>query len=385
MCNVEQHNNTDRKHLNDMERSYGAACGNQEGIRLMRQESDSFFSRFFAKAAALLLAVGCLAVPSRADLGETLDAFESKPGYVTPVATFMGTILNTGWNHTVRLPKATGFSFGLQFALAGVTEDDWYYTEQMETGCADVRQFGAYCPEDDVVSLKAPTLWGPNTNASVNKYVLVSTDGGGYTYALDKPLPVSDGVEFVRQNLSYLGLPFVQMSYTTNHTEFKGRWIGVPGIGENFGGMMVLGGGIQHDLRSFIKKELPVDLAISTNFTYWGLDFVPPKDDFDGTLELSGLATHHSLLVGKRFGKVELFSEIGWETSSMQSGGHIYDKEEAKDINPGLDVDGRNGFRMSVAVAFHLGGYHVNLGQSLGAQYGTTVNILTYRKEGSDE
>jgi hypothetical protein len=324
---------------------------------------------------SLLLVVFCGVMPLSADvLGNTLKAFEDKPGYVQPIATILGTVNNSGWHQSAGVGKEMGWSFSIPINLAYIHENDWHYTRK-HNECGVPSECGS-----DITELELPTIFGPNTNQTLRTYYPGLS--GGVTETFED---VEDGDVNVRK-WSTIPMVHFQGSFMYNYTEFKLRLLPVPAGPFNF---FILGFGIQHDIRSFMEGALggpmPLDVSFTTNLSWWNLSYATP-DPYEGDLELNGLNTFTGFVLGKRAGAFEFFTEIGWETANLNAAGNITntdpDDGESTLIQPDISVDGRNGFKISANVAVHLGTYSASLGQHYASQYGSTINVLSYRKEG---
>jgi hypothetical protein len=108
---------------------------------------------------------------------------------------------------------------------------------------------------------------------------------------------------------------------------------------------------------------------------------IKPGNGVDGTLELSGVSHFVGLLVGYNLlGMLEVFAEAGWEGATLQTGGSltITDVTPNQEVKPDLEVEGRNGFRAALNVAFHFG-YQAVVGQNVGANLGNQFNLLGFR------
>jgi len=337
-----------------------------------------------------------LVFSTQADVGETIRGFERYPGYVQPVPTLMGTILNSGWNETVRINKGFGWSFGVPVMFAYIGEEDHFYDQVWETGCREIEANGVACPNPYDSTYRVPTLWGPATSQRyVKRNYIENTSGlGGYS-DWQIVAKASSGQEPINTSMLTVPLPMLKTSFSYMYTELKLRYMGIPfGItldDQTIGPINFFGFGLQHDIRSILKKqaiEIPVDVAVTANYSFWGIEYAPPSGEWTGALELDGITTFHGLLVGKRWGKVEVFAELGYETSSMQSSGDLVDlaaEGGPEAISPNLDVDGRNGLKAALLFTARLGSWAPVLSQGIGAQWGTTVNVLNFRKESDDE
>lgn len=317
-------------------------------------------------------------------LQATLKAFEDKPGYVQPLATWFGTFANQGWVTSARVNAGFGWEFAMPVVGLGfLSDDDHTYTSDFDDGCAAVRAAGISCPSK---SYTVPTIVGPNTNTQYTRYDLdpinansvVVTSGGS----------ADDGDEDLRQ-ITTLGTTWLQASFSYQHTKLTLRalplwWLSA----SEFAGYNHLGFGLQYDLGHLFAHKLPpgappVDVSLTTNYNFISLGVAP--SDYNGELNLDFTTMWHALVVGTRLGRhFEIFSELGYETSTMKSSGSLVPKDpEEESVAPKVEVDGRNGFKASINFALHFDTYHPVIGMSQGAQTGVNVNILNFGKEGN--
>jgi hypothetical protein len=300
-------------------------------------------------------------------------------GGVKPVATIMGTLMNSGWYQSSGIGQNFGFSISLPVFLSYVSKKDHYYTTYRASGCANASSTVS-CGYPDYRAYKVPTVIGPKVASGqvFEEYVLDEN----YEPADIAYKPVSDGLTECRNMGTY---PFAmpQASFAYRNTELKLRYLFLPRIRVSrdsaYLKASIFGVGLQHDLTSFLG-ELPFTISIGSSLSFWGIKYTPEK--YTGRLTLSGITNFTGFVAGKSFGAVETFAEIGWETSHMQVGGRIVGKSDTSAIEePDVSVFGRNGFRMAINFAFHLG-YQPVLGQNIGSQLGHQINLLIYRKEG---
>jgi len=337
------------------------------------------------------VAIGSLA--SASALKETLKSFEDHAGYVQPLATTLGTMQNTGWAHSARVGQSTGWTFALNIPLAYIGTDDHTYTMPYDNGCAVLIAQGKICqpvagsPFDGTVE-NAPTIWGGVSNAAYSGYV-----SGGDGASNIQPVrlgTVTSGMSEIR-NFTTVPMPSLQFAYS--HSHFRGAFRilaePMPIKAISFDGAYFAGLGIQYDFSQYLPavvSEKGVFTSVAFDINHWNLT-IKPQGDISGELNLSGTAYMPNFVVGYRYGKFEAFTEIGYEQSSMQTGGDMIDSSvpvTSADhlIQPRLNVDGRNGFRMSFNIAMHLGVWQPVLGQSVGAQMGSTLNLIQFGKEG---
>jgi len=350
----------------------------------------------FIRIATICAALFVAESSALSSLGSTLSAFESKPGYVRPLATTIGTLFNSGWINSARVGNGYGWSFALDIPVAYIGTDDQTYDFTYDTHCASLRADNFNCPESkDIGVLKdVPTIFGGNTTREF--YVYRSSfyvDGNGtYIESIDS-IPggtADDGEKTIRK---WVNIPFIipEGSFSYWHTRGTLRGIYVPKISD-FGGMYLIGLGLQHDFTRFLPPQVSAkgfNTSVMANIAAWRIGY-EPSGDVVGTMAIKGNTSFSGLVVGWRWKKLEIFSELGYETAGFSSSGSLIDysvatTDSSRYINPDVSVSGRNNFRASINFALHLdGSWQPVVGQSLGAQLGSTVNIIQFGKEGEE-
>lgn len=348
----------------------------------------------FYRPLALAIVFGTSAFAA-GEVSNLLRAFEDKPGYVQPLATSMGSLMNSGWYTSSRVGTRTSWNVALPVILTYISEDDHYYKYTYSTGCKALReagQVGSACPEnlDEMSISKAPTMWGPNSSERSWEVSAVAEQPGDLdptdNYSLTKSGPIIDGgISSLRE---FTTLPFLAPQFAFASHNFKGTLRGIfapiPDLS-----IYSIGLGIQYDPSRFIPgmTQNGFNTSIGFSISKWHLGYTP-GGDFDGELGVDGLVYQPALVAGWRTGILEIFTEIGYEVSSFSSSGELTDNGADVDpadriIKPQVEVDGRNGFRMSLNFALHLGAWHPVVGQSYGAQLGTVANVISFGKEGA--
>lgn len=333
----------------------------------------------FAKWLGISLLLGLfLCSPN---MGWSQSAYSSfdEAGYTQPLVTLLGSLMNSSWYQSSRIGKDFGFQVSLPITLAYLSSEDYFYTtKQPRSNCSFARanNSNVLCDLPDFASYEVPTIFGPSAGDVIFTYYHLQTNGEPGSATI-RETTAGDGLnELSLMKLAPFFIP--QVGFSMGYTELKLRYIylplGVINTSAHFSGV-----GLQHDLSSYLK-EIPFSLSIASSLSFWSLELTP--SGYTGALEMSGLATTTGLVVGKQWGLWEVFTEIGWETSGMHLGGRIVDEEDPLDIDePNLDVSGRNGFRLALNVAVHMG-YHPVVGQSFGSQLGQQFNVLIFKKEG---
>jgi hypothetical protein len=187
---------------------------------------------------------------------------------------------------------------------------------------------------------------------------------------------------------SVVNVPFLAPQFGFSSHNFKGTlrgiFVPIPKVS-----IYSFGLGLQYDPSRFIPgmEQNGFNTSLGFSVSKWHVGYTP-GEEFDGELGVDGLAMQPTLVAGWRSGILEIFTEIGYEMSSFESSGTLTDNgadvaAEDRLIKPQVSVDGRNGFRMSLNVALHMGTWHPVLGQSYGAQLGTVANLISFGKEGA--
>ena len=342
------------------------------------------FSSLALVSVGLILSLAC---NSGASLGSTIRGFEQEPGYVQPITTLMGNLQNTGWVTSARVNQGSGWNFSLSIPVGYIGADDHQYDFRYGSHCPAIRARGIACPTDSLTWNNAPTIWGPR---DTNRYMVYASalnpSGGNDTIWYVVGGNVRPGDETLRK---WVNIPFLipRFSYSKAHVRGTLAGLFVPSFGV-FGGYWMAGLGLQYDFTKFLPPAVggkEFNLSIATDLNEWHLGY-KPNDKMSGELYLDGFATYTKLVAGWRYDFCEVFTDIGYETSSMKAGGHLYDfaaqSGESPNIDPRVSSTGRNGFRMGLSIALHLGVWQPVLGQSYGAQLATTANLIQFGKEG---
>ncbi len=298
-------------------------------------------------------------------------------GYDQPLATLLGTVLNSGWAQSSRVGRGFGIYLGIPVFLAYVSEADQYYTAYRASGCAQSRLMGSSipCNDPDYLPYKVPTIIGPNSGGRTYKeHILQNGEPSGQYYYTK----IASGEEYFQ---GHTILPFLmpQMSLSFFFTEIKLRYLPVPISSLGVDGQF-MGVGIQHDIASIFGR-FPVDISLASSFNMWSFTWEPK--DLGGSITMDGITSFSGLVIGKRLGIFELFTELGWESSSLKVSGSIWEESSpGHDVNLDVSVKGRNGLRAAFNMAVHFASNPV-IGQQIGSQLGSQFNIFTLKKEGA--
>lgn len=330
-------------------------------------------------------------------LDDALKSFEDNPGYSSPIATYMGTLQNTGWVHSAKVSKGFSIGYGLDFQIAFLAQGDVTYDWNRQTNCqtikdqyADQSSYTLVGECDNTETRNVPTIFGGSSNTLMTQYQVTGIDANTGRIEADPSINVSDGlfanssVEFLNQ-LLFLPLAYINMGYEHTQAKFRFLYLPLPEIDGHKVSMGFYGLGIQHDVNRFLKDfDLPVDFSVLGTWSFWNLGYKPK--DWEGELTLNGLAHQYSVVVGKTWGLFELTSEIGYELSSFDAGGSLTktDSEgQVETISPNSTITGRNGFKVAINATLNFGSYKLFGAQSIGAQRGNTINFINYQHNGA--
>ncbi|MEE0877203.1 MAG: DUF6588 family protein [Fibrobacteraceae bacterium] len=279
----------------------------------------------------------------------------NRPGYVKPLATNLGTVLNSNWISSARIPQVFTIEAGMPLMIVGIGDDDRTYANGAPTIFGDKEyEWGAV--SDKISCSTAPNCRVVNGNETLNKL-------GVFTY------------------------PYLQLAGSFYHARIALRGMWLPAISE-LQSFNLFGFGLQYSFGHLFLHELPkalhpfdVSLAFGMNFS--GIGYTP--DNYNGTLDLDITTTHFMLVLGYQpFKFFEVMLSLGYETSTMESSGHLVSEDPdsyGAEIFPSLSVDGNNGFRMGLAVSFSLGAsYHPVVGVDFGTKTSYTTNVLYFKQ-----
>lgn len=255
--------------------------------------------------------------------------------YARPVATYFGTMFNSGWARTVAIDRPFQWNVGMSAPFAIRMAEDKTF---------------------EVNGVTLPTLVGESREVT-SPGAPINPIHGSASFLFGLLIPTLEG----GINWYYTALDFRLMylpTFSVSNDDYSVAWFGF---------------GLRHDLGHYIAKPIPIDIALGWHATWWGLDYTARKTWF-GDHSIDGFAQTASLLIGKRWKKYELFGEIGWESSQIEASGAV-EKRYADDLTVAITrfptegkVEGRNGFKIGVGLSLHFGST-----SGLGVQYGSQV------------
>ena len=278
---------------------------------------------------------------------QSMSAFQKsngRTGYVKPIATYVGTVLNGNWISSASVSRGLSFEGGLPFQIALIESGDRNYHSS---------SLG-----------NIPTIFGGKAEGGL---------GGNEDL----------------HGLSIFTLPYLQIGASFFYTRIALRGMYFPSVSE-LKGYNLHSIGIQHSFGHFFIEKLPpafqnfdVSLFFGYNSAYIG--YAPDK--WKGQLDLDFGTTYTAVVFGyKPFKMMEVMLSLGYQTVSMEAGGSMdaYTKDgiyQGK-INPDVDLDGRGGFRMGIELSFAFGdAYHPVVGYNVGANHSLNANVLYFKQD----
>lgn len=325
------------------------------------------------------IALGLLQAWSSSDQDDVLRAFENQPGYVRPIGTLMGTNNNGGWVSSAQVGKLFAWEMSMSVNLAYINDKDLFYTDIRPNRCADLQLIGVSCPAGvgNYSRTRVPTVYGPDLPQ--RQHYMVYNNLGQEVASADTVLHGNEDVRI----LQLLPWVFPHAAFSIEHTRLSLRLLPFGWVNTGaFGGITILGIGLQHDFSRWLPPELPIFTSFSMGWTYSKFGYNPGRD-WQGTLNVATTGESYALVVGYRLRVVEIFSEMGYETSRFSASGSLRRNRNGVEerIQPGIDISGRNGWRMALGIALHLPDYKPSVSMSTGAQRGVQINIFRFGRD----
>jgi hypothetical protein len=282
---------------------------------------------------------------------ENLPGIESKifnrPGYVKPIIANLGPVLNSNWYVSASVPESMAFEAGLPFSLIPIGSDDQTFSEN-----------GA----------SVPTIFG--THGDPQNYE--TTIYGNETL----------------HNLGVFTYPYLQLAGSFYHARLVLRGMWLPSVSE-LQKFNLIGFGLQYSFGHLFQYMLPkpaqgLDVSLVLGYSSSGISYQP--EDYEGTLDLDISAFTFDMVIGyKPLEMVEVLLTLGYQSASMASSGHLVSHAEGwsgAEINPNITVDGNDGFKFGIAVAFQFGSsFHPVLGYDYAGKSSFTTNVLYFKQQ----
>lgn len=326
------------------------------------------------------------------NLDDALRSFENNPGYSSPLATFLGTLTQTGFFQTAGIGQEFHWGMGIDLNLAYLSQDDVNYNWNRTTNCSELKknlQSSDLTLVGDCTNterMRVPTLFGGSTNRLMTQYEPRSVNENTVQIIGDKSINVNDGLFDDPISLLGLPLPYVRFEYEYTQVILRFLPLPLPKIKQHDLGFATYGLGMQHDMGHYLSHNLDFNLSLASSLTMWNLKY--QTDEWIGELNLEGHTQQYLLLLGKSWGNFELNSEWGWEQSFFEASGSLTeaspdDLSNPEKIVPRVEVRGRNGFKMSINLLMNFGSYRIFGAQSVGAQRGNTINFMNFQTNGA--
>ena len=300
-----------------------------------------------------------------ASIYESIAAFEdrpggdarifNRPGYVKPIITNLGNVLNSNWYVSANVPQSLNFEFGLPISLIPIGDDDRTFSET-----------SLIYGEREV-----PTIFGDKWDATADPANLNNFVYGNETL----------------NGLGVFTYPYLQIGVSAFHARVVLRGMWLPAVSE-LRGFSLLGFGLQYSFGRWFQYMLPPaaqGLDVSLVFGYNSSSIGYRPKDYNGQLDLDVSATTFDLVIGyKPFNFFEVMMTLGYQSATMESSGHLEFKENPTGmfINPNISVDGNCGFKFGIAVAFQIGSsFHPVVGYDYAGKSSFTTNVLYFKQQ----
>ena len=319
----------------------------------------------------LLLTAGlCLAAMATAmddngyaSIYESIAAFENRskdkpgydarifnrPDYVKPIITNLAPVLNSNWYVSASVPQSMTFEVGLPFAIIPIGDDDRTFSEH---------------------SASVPTIFGTHGDPQTNP---------------------GDSLVYGNKTLNDLGVftyPYLQLAGSYYHARLVLRGMWLPAVSE-LQKFNLIGIGLQYSFGHLFQYMLPkpaqgLDVSLVLGYSSSGISYQP--EDYEGTLDLDISAFTFDLVIGyKPIEIVEVLLTLGYQSGSMASSGHLVSHAEGWNgafIDPNITVDGNDGFKFGLAVAFQFGSsFHPVVGYDYAGKSSFTTNVLYFKQQ----
>lgn len=249
-------------------------------------------------------------------------------GFVQPVATSLGTALNTGIYYTADYPTLFGFSISFRGMMISIPDAD--------------RTFNPQLPDGSTASDPSSTIFGPKDGGGV-----YSTPAGYITYP--------GGLD-----VTSLPMAFPQISATVMGTEVMVRFL--PSIDINGDKLSFWGIGVSHSISRYIPL-LPVDIAAQIVYS---------KISYGDIINVSNFAINAH--ASKTFGLFTAYSGLQYENTNLDLSYTLKgdpssgDPTLRKDRPISASLTGDNHIRFTLGGSVKLGFLVINADYGIGAQ-----------------
>ena len=210
-----------------------------------------------------------------------------------------------------------------------------------------------------------------------------------------------DGRIYGNQTLNGLGVftyPYIQLGASFYHARVVFRGMFLPSISE-LTKFNLFGFGLQYSFGHFFQYMLPpaaqpLDVSIVFGYNTSGIGYRP--EDYEGELNLDVSTTNFAFVIGYKpvsFIEVMMSMSLGYQSAEMKSSGHLkcvakefgnpdYSRGYGATIDPDITVEGNNGFRFGLEIAFQLGkSFHPVVGFDYAGKSSWTTNVLYFKQQ----
>jgi len=257
----------------------------------------------------------------------------SAVGYAKPLATALGTGVNSATYYTAEVPSFFGFTFSLKAMYIFIPEEDKTFTPHLPEGYEE----------------------GPTATVFGDK---------GNTYAgFDGFIPMPPGI-----NLSEVPLTYPQAAFSVFGTELMIRYFPKIKLAEERD-LSFWGLGLKHSISQYIPL-FPVDLAVQVFYNNFGITDI---------VEHTNLA--FNVHTSKSFGVLILYGGLQYETSTLKLDYKIDGKPSSpdpllrQDKDVSLSIKGNNSFRLTLGTALKVSVFALNVDANIGSQIAVTGGL----------
>jgi len=251
--------------------------------------------------------------------------------YTTPLATTVGTALNSGAYSSAHIPKKFGLSIAFNAIYVMIPDEQRTYQPSSLDTAKGYNN-----------TTKVSTIFGPTGSKIFTGGDGMAAFPGGF-------------------NLAHATFVLPQISLHAYHTELLVRYFpGIKIVDKKFN---LLGLGVRHSFGQYFN--LPVDVSIHGFYNSFKVDEL-----------VSSTNTAFGIAVSKTFGMLTPYGGIQMESSDMKFN---YEKTElGKEIKVNTEVKGENKLRLTIGAEFRYELIALHLDYNLGNQ-GTAIAGITLK------
>ena len=281
----------------------------------------------------LLAIISMVAMPCFAQLEDAIEQLtgDNTKGYLQPFVDAFGANLNTGINHSAKVPL-----IGLNVYIGAVA-------------------MGTFIPDADLTYMATPP--DPYPQNAVETATVFGDKGAVVSHSSGLSYAFQNGQ--IQGNFAPVAVPHIEIGSFLG-TKVKFRYLAYD-LGESVGDMKLLGYGLQHSINRYFPL-LPVSLSASLFL-----------QSFDVGDILSAKMTSIGVQASKSFTMLTLYGGVSLDNTSMD----VEYTYEGEDISQkiSLDLKSSGNFRMTVGAAFRLAILNINADYNLGSQNTATLGV----------